>query len=90
MTGKKGEEIELGRCQLNLFAIYRDLAGLQVNLEGATCDLLGCTCPPLNAAKHRTNTCNKLPRAERLHHVVVGTQLQANDPTRLPRPWQST
>ena len=74
------EQIELLRCQRELRVAERDPAGTPIDLELAGADR-GRAPRPVVATRRRdrTDACHQLAETERLHHVVVGPELEEHD-----------
>ena len=78
------EQLELLAAQLEDVAVQRHLALGRIEAELSDLDrlVLGRR-GRVGAAQHRSDACDHLAGAERLDHVVVGAQLEADDPVRL-------
>src|SRR6266508_1898966 len=78
------QELELGRRQLDRLAADRDAHPGDVHLDAGHAQHLRPTGPRrLAAPQHRAHARDQLLGAERLDHVVVGAELEADDPVGL-------
>ena len=80
MTGERGEELELGGGEVDLFALDQDLVAGDIDhqvteVEHLDLRLIGL----MGATEQRAHASNELTRGERLDEVVVGTELEADD-----------
>ena len=79
MRREEAEEVEFLRRQSHLAAALRHLARERIDRHVGEPELLfrrRWTRPP----QHRAYACGELARGERLRHVVVGPDLQTDDP----------
>jgi hypothetical protein len=85
MGDQEGQQVELAHGQRHRPAGDRDLAGGRVDLDvtGAKRRRRTMAVAGQGPAQHAADAGDQLAGAERLDHVVVGAQLQADDPVRL-------
>ena len=80
MTGKRGEQLELGSRQIDFLALDQNLVAGDVDdqitevehLDGGLIGLMGTTEQGANAG-------DELARRERLDEIIVGTELEADN-----------
>ena len=86
LAGHGGEELELGGGEVHALTAHGHEHPSQVELEIADMeDVLGAR-GRLRAPEHRAHSRHELPRAERLGHVVVSTELKADEGVRFVGP----
>jgi len=73
------EEVELLRRQAEPLPVPLDLARARVDGEPVELDALGGAGGRSRASEHRLDARRELTRRERLRHVVVGAELEADD-----------
>ena len=76
---KSSEEVELLRGQRQLAAVEPCDARACVDLEGARTEDLAVAAGRARTTHHGADAGDQLAQAERLDHVVVGSQLEADD-----------
>ena len=85
--GQQGQQVELLAGQVDLVAVDGDPAGAEVDLHRHRPDgRSGAVAAALGAAGHGPDAGDQLPEAERLDEVVVGAELEAEDPVDLVAP----
>ena len=89
MLGEEEQQVELDLGQRRLLAVDEHAAGGAIDLERAEAQRLGAPIRlRVEAAEHGVDAGDQLGRGERLDHVVVGAEAQAQRSGPTPRPWR--
>src|SRR5437660_12565275 len=80
MSSELRKELELQRPQPHGQTAKHDPAASKVNSQIPECDHLGFGSHGLGPPKNRTHPRNEFAGGKRFREVVVGSQLEANDP----------
>src|SRR6266516_5000118 len=84
MASEEQEQVELARGQLERATTFAHFVrrGVDLDVTGAEALLWHPVCRGA-AAQHGAHARDELPRRERLRHIIVGTELEPDDPVRL-------
>src|SRR6266508_1108084 len=77
VRGELGQEVELGRREMDLPLRHEDAPRAHVDAEIAELEAAASPCGGPRAPEHRLDARDELARAEWLGHVVIGAELQA-------------